>query len=202
MSFKSFSDVIKCPLEDAMEINRGEAYKLLAEYTQSDSLIKHALSVEQSMRSYARKLGQDEEKWAVTGLLHDFDYEKYPTMEEHPFKGAEILKGLGYPQDMIDAIMGHAQYSGVKRETEMAKTLFAVDELSGFLLACAYVRPDKSIANVEVKSVKKKLKDKAFARAVNRDDIEQGIAEMGVDKDEHIAFVIQSLAQIADKLGV
>lgn len=185
-----------------MEINRGEAYKLLTEYTQSDSLIKHALSVEQSMRSYARKLGQDEEKWAVTGLLHDFDYEKYPTMEEHPFKGAEILKGLGYPQDMIDAIMGHAQYSGVKRETEMAKTLFAVDELSGFLLACAYVRPDKSIANVEVKSVKKKLKDKAFARAVNRDDIEQGIAEMCVDKDEHIAFVIQALAQIADKLGV
>lgn len=185
-----------------MNINREEAYKLLTEYTQSESLLKHALSVEQAMRKYATKFGGDEETWAVTGLLHDFDYEKYPTMEEHPFKGAEILKGIGYPQEIIDAIMGHATYSGVARSTDMAKTLFAVDELCGFLLACAYVRPDKSIANVEVKSVKKKLKDKAFARAVNRDDIAQGIQEMGVDQDEHIAFVIGALAEISDKLGV
>ncbi|MGE4317864.1 MAG: HD domain-containing protein [Deferribacterales bacterium] len=183
-------------------MNREEAYTLLTEYTKSDSLIKHALSVEQAMRSYAVKFGEDAERWGVAGLLHDFDYEKYPTLDDHPFKGVEILKGLGYPQDILDAILGHARHTDVIRETMMAKTLFAVDELCGFLLACAYVRPDKSIANVEVKSVKKKLKDKAFARAVSRDDIEQGIEEMGVDRDEHIAFVIASLSEISDKLGV
>lgn len=185
-----------------IEINRDDAYALLTEYTQSESLIKHALSVEQAMRSYATKFDEDAEKWAITGLLHDFDYETFPAAEEHPYKGVEILKGKGYPSDITDAIMGHADYTGVPRETLMAKTLFAVDELCGFLLACAYVRPDKSIANVQIKSVKKKLKDKAFARAVNREDIKKGIAEMEVDIDEHIRFVIDSLAEINETLGV
>jgi len=185
-----------------MQVNRADAYKILTEYTKSDSLIKHALSVEQAMKKYAVKFGEDAEKWGVTGLLHDFDYEKYPTPEEHPYKGVEILRGMGYPEDILEAIMGHGTFTGVARVTPMAKTLFAVDELCGFLLACAYVRPDKSIANVEVKSVRKKLKDKAFARAVNRDDIALGMEEMGVDPDEHIAFVISALSEISDELGV
>jgi putative nucleotidyltransferase with HDIG domain len=188
--------------EASMQVNREDAYNILTEYTKSDSLIKHALSVEQAMRKYADKYGEDAERWGVTGLLHDFDYEKYPTLEEHPYKGVEILRGMGYPEDMLEAIMGHGTSTGVARVTPMAKTLFAVDELCGFLLACAYVRPDKSIANVEIKSVKKKLKDKAFARAVNREDIALGIEEMGVDADEHIAFVISALSEISDKLGV
>jgi putative nucleotidyltransferase with HDIG domain len=183
-------------------MNRNDALELLQEYTKSESLLKHAYSVEQAMKSYAEKFGEDVEKWAITGLLHDFDYEKFPTMEEHPYKGAEILKEKGYPDDVIEAILGHADYTGVERKTLMAKTLFAVDELCGFLLACAYVRPDKKIENVKVKSVKKKLKDKAFARAVNREDIKKGIEELGVDPDEHIEFVIKSLALIADDLGV
>jgi putative nucleotidyltransferase with HDIG domain len=183
-------------------MNRNDALELLQEYTKSESLLKHAYSVEQAMKSYAEKFGEDVEKWAITGLLHDFDYEKFPTMEEHPYKGAEILKEKGYPDDVIEAILGHADYTGVERKTLMAKTLFAVDELCGFLLACAYVRPDKKIENVKVKSVKKKLKDKAFARAVNREDIKKGIEELGVDTDEHIEFVIKSLALIADDLGV
>lgn len=185
-----------------MTLNRDTAYTLLTEYTKSESLLKHALSVEQAMKVYAQKFDEDVEKWGITGLLHDFDYEKFPTAEEHPFKGVEILNEKGYPKDVTDAILGHATYSGVARESLMAKTLFAVDELCGFLLACAYVRPDKSIANVKIKSVKKKLKDKAFARAVNRDDIRQGIEEMEVDTDEHIQFVINALAEISEDLGV
>jgi len=185
-----------------MQVNREDAYSILTEYTKSDSLLKHAFSVEQAMRKYAEKFGEDTERWGVAGLLHDFDYEKYPTLEEHPYKGVEILRVMGYPEDILEAIMGHGTLTGVARVTPMAKTLFAVDELCGFLLACAYVRPDKSIANVEVKSVKKKLKDKAFARAVNREDIALGITEMGVDQDEHIAFVISALSEISDKLGV
>lgn len=185
-----------------MELKRETAYGLLTEYTKSDSLIKHALSVEQAMKAYAVKYGEDAERWGIAGLLHDFDYEKYPSLEDHPFRGIEILTEKGYPQDIIDAVAGHAEHTGVKRETQMAKTLFAVDELCGFLLACAYVRPDKSIANVQLKSVKKKLKDKSFARAVNRSDIEQGIEEMGVDRDEHILFVISALAEISEQLGV
>lgn len=181
---------------------REEAERLLKEYTKSDSLLKHAYAVEQAMRSYAEKFGENEEKWRITGLLHDFDYEQYPTAEEHPFKGAEILKEQGYPQDIINAVLGHADYTGVKRETLMAKTLFAVDELCGFLMACAYVRPDKKIENVKPKSVRKKLKDKSFARGVNREDIEKGIDELNVDKTEHIEFVINSLSQISEKLGV
>lgn len=185
-----------------MELKRETAYGLLTEYTKSDSLIKHALSVEQAMKAYAVKYGEDAERWGIAGLLHDFDYEKYPSLEDHPFRGIEILTEKGYPQDIIDAVAGHAEHTGVKRETQMAKTLFAVDELCGFLLACAYVRPDKSIANVQLKSVKKKLKDKSFARAVNRSDIEQGIEEMGVDRDEHILFVISALAEVSEQLGV
>lgn len=185
-----------------MELTRENAYALLAEYTKNDSLIKHALSVEQAMKAYAVKHGEDAERWGIAGLLHDFDYEMYPSLDDHPFKGMQILAEKGYPQDIIDAVAGHAEHTGVKRETAMAKTLFAVDELCGFLLACAYVRPDRSIANVEVKSVKKKLKDKSFARAVNREDIEQGMTEMGVDRDEHIKFVIDALSEIADQLGV
>jgi putative nucleotidyltransferase with HDIG domain len=185
-----------------VELTRENAYALLTEYTKSDSLLKHAFSVEQAMKAYAVKYGEDAERWGIAGLLHDFDYEKYPTLDDHPFRGMEILAEKGYPQDIIDAVAGHAEHTGVKRETMMAKTLFAVDELCGFLLACAYVRPDKSIANVEVKSVKKKLKDKSFARAVNREDIENGIIEMNVDKDEHIRFVIDALSEISDRLGV
>jgi len=185
-----------------VELTRENAYALLTEYTKSDSLIKHALSVEQAMKAYAEKFGEDKIRWQIAGLLHDFDYEMYPSLEDHPFKGIEILKEKGYPKDIIDAVAGHAEHTGVKRETLMAKTLFAVDELCGFLLACAYVRPDRSIANVQVKSVKKKLKDKSFARAVNRDDIIQGIDELGVDTGEHIQFVIDALAEISDELGV
>lgn len=181
---------------------REDAEKLLKEYTKSDSLLKHAYAVEQAMRSYASKFGEDVEKWGITGLLHDFDYEQYPTAEQHPFKGAEILKNNGYPQDIIDAVLGHADYTGVKRESLMAKTLFAVDELCGFLMACAYVRPDRKMENVKTKSVKKKLKDKSFAKGVNRDDIEKGITELDVDKGEHIEFVIKSLSEIAEKLEV
>jgi len=183
-------------------VDRQEAYDLLCEYTKSESLIKHALAVEQAMRSYAQKFGEDENKWGIVGLLHDFDYEKYPTMEDHPYKGAEILKQKGYPEDITKAILSHASYTNVERDTLMAKTLFAVDELSGFILACAYVMPDKKIANLSVKSVKKKLKDKAFARSVNRQDIHNGAVELGVDLDEHIDFLIKSLSKIADKLGV
>jgi putative nucleotidyltransferase with HDIG domain len=181
---------------------REDAEKLLKEYTKSDSLLKHAYAVEQAMRSYASKFGEDVEKWGITGLLHDFDYEQYPTAEQHPFKGAEILKNNGYPQDVIDAVLGHADYTGVKRESLMAKTLFAVDELCGFLMACAYVRPDRKMENVKTKSVKKKLKDKSFAKGVNRDDIQKGILELNVDKTEHIEFVIKALSEIDEKLGV
>jgi putative nucleotidyltransferase with HDIG domain len=185
-----------------MELNRENALALLKEYTKSDSLLKHAYSVEQAMRAYARKHGEDEERWGIAGLLHDMDYEMYPSPDEHPYKGCEILKSAGYPDDIVRAIMGHGDHTGVERITLMEKTLFAVDELCGFLLACAYVRPDRSIAAVELKSIKKKLKDKAFARAVNRDDIFKGITELGVDPDEHITFVRDALSEIAEELGV
>lgn len=185
-----------------MEWNREEAWKILNEYTQNPSLIKHALAVEASMRAYAAKFGENVEKWGIVGLLHDFDYEKYPTSEQHPFVGCEILKEKGYPDDMIQAILGHAEYSGVARETLMAKTLFAVDELSGFVTAVALVRPSKSIFDVDVKAVKKKLKDKAFAKGVSREDVEKGFVEMQIEPDEHIAFVIDALKAEADSLGL
>ena len=183
-------------------MNREDAWGLLTEYTQSESLRKHALAVESCMRAYARKFGEEEEKWAITGLLHDFDYERYPTPEEHPFAGEKILAERGYPEEIRRAILSHAQYSGVPRESKMEKTLFACDELAGFITACALVKPSKSLAEVEPKSVRKKMKDKAFARAVNRGDITEGAAEMGVDLDEHIAFCVDAMRSVAAELGL
>jgi putative nucleotidyltransferase with HDIG domain len=183
-------------------MTRQEAYQLLTEYTQKDSLIKHALAVEAAMRAYAQKFGEDEESWGIVGLLHDFDYEKHPTPEEHPYVGAEILRKKGVPESWVRAILGHADYTGVPRDTLMAKTLFAVDELSGFLTAVAYVRPEKSLAEVTVKSVKKKLKDKRFAAAVSREDIANGAAELGIDLDTHIDFTIKALQKVSDQLGL
>lgn len=185
-----------------MKPTRDDAWKLLNEYTQSASLIKHALAVEAAMRAYARKYGEDEELWAVTGLIHDFDYEQHPTLDEHPMAGIAILRQLGWPDEIIVAIQGHAPYLGVPRTTLMDKSLWAVDELTGFVAACALVRPDKNVANLTVKSVKNKWKDKAFARAVNRQDIEQGAAELGVPLEEHIGFVIEALKPAAVELGL
>jgi putative nucleotidyltransferase with HDIG domain len=183
-------------------INRDSAWSLMCEFTQSESLRKHMLAVEACMRAYARKFGEDQDQWGITGLLHDFDYEKYPTPQEHPFVGNKILEERGYPQDMRRAILSHADYSGVKRESKMEKTLFACDELAGFITATALVKPGKSLAEVEAKSVRKKMKDKAFARSVNRDDIINGAAEMGVDLEEHIAFCIEAMKGIATELGL
>jgi len=183
-------------------MNREQAWCLLTEFTQSESLRKHALAVEACMRAYARKLGEDENKWAVTGLLHDFDYEKFPTAEEHPYKGNEILRERGYPEDVLRAIMSHAEYTGVTRETPMEKTLFACDELAGFITATALVKPSKSLAEVDAKSVRKRMKDKAFARSVSRDDIINGAAGLGVDLDEHIAFCVEAMKTVADRLGL
>ena len=183
-------------------INRDSAWNLMCEFTQSDSLRKHMLAVEACMRAYASKFGENEEKWGITGLLHDFDYEKYPTPQEHPFVGNKILEERGYPDEMRRAILSHADYSGVKRESMMEKTLFACDELAGFITATALVKPGKSLAEVEAKSVRKKMKDKAFARSVNRDDITSGAADMGLDLEEHIAFCIEAMKAIAPELGL
>ncbi|MFC1483699.1 HD domain-containing protein [Candidatus Neomarinimicrobiota bacterium] len=182
--------------------SRDDAWTLLCEYTKTDSLRNHARAVEQVMRAYARKWGEDEELYGIIGLLHDFDYEKYPTIEEHPYKGSEILREKGYPEEVIAAIMGHATYTGVPRESQAAKTLFAVDELAGFMFAVTYVRPSKSIQEVTPKSVKKKLKQASFAASVNREDIEQGIVDLGVDRDEHIQFVIDAMKEIDEELGL
>jgi len=182
--------------------DREAAWGLLTEFTQSESLRKHALAVEACMRAYARKLGADENLWGSVGLLHDFDYDRYPSREDHPYKGNEILKERGYSDEIRKAIMSHAEYTGVPRETPMEKTLFACDELAGFITACALVKPGKSLAEVEAKSVKKKMKDKAFARSVNREDITQGAAELGVDLEEHIAFCIEAMKDIAVELGL
>ena len=183
-------------------LNHEEAYQLLTEYTTSESLIKHALAVEALMRAYARKFGEDENRWGIVGLLHDFDYEKYPTAEDHPLKGAAILEEKGYPEDVIYAIKTHAEYLGLPRKSLMDKTLFAVDELSGLLTAAALVQPNKTIHTVKVKSVKKKMKDKAFARAVNREDIQTGAEELGVDLSEHIGFCIEAMKEVAADLGL
>ncbi len=182
-------------------MNRDYVWELLCEYTKNESLRKHALAVEACMRAYARKLGEDEEKWTATGLIHDFDYEMYPNAPDHPLKGSEILKEKGYPEYIRRAILGHADYTGVPRDTLMAKALFACDELAGFITACAYVRPDR-IATLEAKSVRKRMKDKAFARAVSRDDITKGAEELGVPLDEHIAFCIEAMRDSADALGL
>ena len=185
---------------DLQKLSRDDALALLREYTQNPSLIKHALAVEAAMRAYARKYSQDETKWGIVGLLHDFDYERYPNAPDHPLKGAEILTAKGYPEDVIHAIKSHAEYLGVPRQSLMDKTLFAVDELAGFLTAVALVRPSKNIADVTVESVKKKFKDKAFARSVKREDIFQGAAELGVELDAHIQFVVDAMKSVAPAL--
>jgi putative nucleotidyltransferase with HDIG domain len=182
--------------------NREEAWEILTEFTQGDALRKHALAVEAAMRAYAIQRGADPELWGVTGLLHDFDYERYPSLEDHPFRGSEILEERGVSEQIRRAILGHGDHTGVPRDTEMAKVLYAVDELSGFLTACALVRPTRRIADVPVKSVKKKMKDKAFARSVNRDDIRRGAEELGVELGEHIEFVRDAMAGIAADLGL
>jgi putative nucleotidyltransferase with HDIG domain len=187
-----------------MTIDRESAWCLLTEFTQSESLRKHALSVEACMRAYARQFAagsmEEEELWGVVGLLHDFDYEKYPSLDEHPYKGNEILKERGYPDKIRRAIMSHAEYTGVTRDSQMEKALFACDELAGFITAVALIKPGKSLAEVDAKSVRKRMKDKAFARKVNRDDIVNGAAALGVDLEEHITFCIEALKPIADKL--
>ncbi len=183
-------------------MDRAEAWGLLTEFTQSESLRKHALAVEACMRAYARKLSGDEQQWAMVGLIHDFDYEKYPSAEEHPFKGSEILKELGWPEDMRRAILSHADYSGVKRESAMEKALFACDELAGFITATALIKPNKSLAEVDAKSVRKRMKDKAFARSVSREDIINGASDLGVDLDEHITFCIEAMKSVAGELGL
>lgn len=181
---------------------RETALELFYSYTQSPSLRLHGLAVEQVMRCYARHYGEDEALWGLTGLLHDFDYEKYPSPDGHPKIGVEILIQKGYPDIMLDAILGHASYTGIERKTLLAKTLFACDELTGFLFAVTYVRPSRSIHDVKVKSVTKKLKTPSFAAKVNRDDITTGIAELGIDRAEHIQFVINALQEKADELGL
>jgi len=183
-------------------MNREQAWELLNEYTKKDNLVKHALAVEAAMRAYAKKFNEDEEIWGIVGLLHDFDYERFPTAEEHPFKGAEILREKGVDEAWIKAILGHADYTGVERDTLMAKTLFAVDELTGMITAATLVRPSKKIDDLKVKSVKKKLKDKSFAASVNRDDIKKGAEELEVDLSEHIQFVIDAMKSISDDLGL
>ncbi len=182
--------------------NRDYCLNLLKEFTKSESLLKHAYAVESCVKAYAEKFNEDAEYWGNVALLHDFDYEKYPTAEEHPFKGAEILEEKGFEEGFIKSILSHADYSGEPRDTLLKKVLFACDELAGFLTAVAYVRPSKSIKDVEVSSVKKKLKDKAFARAVNRDDIINGANELGIPLDEHIQFCIDAMKKNSDLLGL
>ena len=187
--------------------SRADALALVHEYTASDSLRKHMLSVEAAMRAYAAKFGEDPERWALTGLVHDFDYEKFPNAahsptEEHPAEGVRILRSKGYPEDVLQAILGHATYCDTPRATTMAKALFAVDELTGLITASALVKPTKSVHDVEASSVRKKMKDKAFARGVNRDDVINGAAELGVPLDEHIAFVIEAMRGVAPSLGL
>jgi len=187
--------------------NRDDAWNLLCEYTQSESLRKHALAVEVCVRAYARKLGGDEETWAVAGLLHDFDYERWPNaehhpMQEHPYAGSLILRDRGFPEEIITAILSHANYSGVPRVSPLDKVLFACDELAGFLTACALIKPSKSIHEVETASVKKKLKDKAFARGVSREDVYKGAEELSVPLDEHISFCIEAMRSVAKELGL
>jgi putative nucleotidyltransferase with HDIG domain len=183
-------------------VNRNDAWKLLTEFTQSESLRKHGMAVAACMRAYAGKLGGDPELWETVGLLHDFDYENYPTAEEHPYKGSEILKERGYSDEIRRAILSHADYTGVTRESLMEKALFACDELAGFITATALIKPNKSLAEVDAKSVRKRMKDKAFARSVSREDIINGAAGLGVDLDEHITFCIEAMKGIAGELGL
>jgi putative nucleotidyltransferase with HDIG domain len=187
--------------------SRNDTLAIMHEYTASDSLRKHMLSVEAAMRAYAAKFGEDVDRWGITGLIHDFDYERFPNdahspTDEHPAEGVRILRSRGFPEDILEAILGHAQYSGVPRQSLMAKTLFAVDELTGLVTATALVKPSKSVMEVEARSVRKKMKDKAFARGVNRDDVINGASDLGVDLDEHIAFVIAAMQGVAESIGL
>ena len=193
--------------------SRESSWGLLTEYTKSESLRKHAMAVEACMRAYAQKFSRDNQmtedegaalvdKYSVTGLLHDFDYEQFPTPEQHPFVGNQILRERGYPEDVCRAILSHADYAGVPRQTHMEKVLFACDELAGFITATALVKPSKSLLEVDARSIRKKMKDKAFARSVSRDDIVNGAADLGVDLDEHIAFCIEAMKKVAAELGL
>ncbi len=186
---------------------REEAWKLLCEYTQSENLRRHALGVEACVRAYARKYLADEELWGIAALLHDFDYERWPNLDHspssgHPVEGSKILRASGYPDEIVQAILSHADYTGVPRRTGLDHALFACDELSGFLVACALVKPSKSLHEVEPDSVKRKLKDKAFARGVNREDVYRGATELGIPLEEHIGFCIEAMRGIADQLGL
>ena len=183
-------------------MDRQKAWDLLCEYTKSENLRKHALAVEAAMRAYARRFGEDEELWGVVGLVHDFDYEQHPTAEEHPLKGAEILRERGWPEEIVRAVLSHAPYTGVVRDSLMEKALFAVDELTGLITAVALVRPSKDIRDVKVKSVRKKWKDKSFAAGANRADIEEGAADLQVELSEHIAVVLAAMQGIAGDLGL
>jgi len=183
-------------------LSRDDAFALMTEWTASDSLRKHMLAVEAAVRGYARMWGEPEEDWAVVALLHDFDYERYPDAADHPFRGVEVLRDKGYPEWVTRAILSHADYSGVARESRLEHTLFACDEMSGFVTAAALVRPTKSVMDLEAKSVVKRMKDKAFARAVNRDDLRKGAEEIGLPLEEHIANVIAFMRERADVLGL
>jgi predicted hydrolase (HD superfamily) len=183
-------------------LSRDAAWALLTEWTTSESLRKHALAVEAAVRGYARKFGANEEEWGIVGLLHDFDYERYPTLDNHPFRGCEELQRRGYPEWVTRAILSHAQYSGVSRESPLEKSLFACDEMAGFVTAAALVRPSKSVLDLEASSVIKRMKDKAFAKGVSRDDLRQGAAELGLPLDEHVTNVITFLRERADALGL
>jgi predicted hydrolase (HD superfamily) len=185
-----------------MSLDREAAWQLLQEWTDGDSLRKHALAVEAAVRGYARRFGEDETDWGVVALLHDFDYERFPTAEDHPFRGCEELARRGYPEWVTRAILSHADYSGVKRESLLEKTLFACDEMAGFVTAAALVRPSRSVMDLEASSVLKRMKDKAFARAVSRDDLRNGAVELGVPLEEHVTNVIASLREHADALGL
>lgn len=187
--------------------SRADTLALMHEYTASESLRKHMLAVEGAMRAYAKKFGEDEEHWGAAGLIHDFDYERFPNnahspTEEHPSEGVRLLRSKGYPEDILQAILGHAQYTNTPRESKMAKTLFAVDELTGLITATALVRPTRSVHEVEARSVRKKMKDKAFARGVSREDVVNGANELGVDLDEHISFVISAMQARSADLGL
>jgi predicted hydrolase (HD superfamily) len=183
-------------------MNRDDAWRLLNEYTRSDSLLKHAMGVEAAVRGYARTFGEDESEWGIVGLLHDFDYERWPTPEDHPFRGCEILRERGYPGWVTRAILSHADYSGVPRESRLEKTLWGCDEMAGFVTAASLVRPSKSILDLEPSSVMKRMKDKAFARAVKRDDLRKGAEDLGLPLEEHIGNVITFMREHADALGL
>lgn len=183
-------------------MTRDEHLALVREYTQSESLVRHMLGVEAALRAYARKFGEDEEVWGTVGLLHDFDYERWPDPENHPYRGVEILRAQGYPEEMLQAILGHAPYTGVARTTPLAKTLFACDELAGFCVAVALIKPSKKIADVDLAGIKKRLKEKAFARGVNREEVAHGADELGVPFDQHAERVLAALQAEADRLGL